>query len=230
MLEIYSEKKEGLGKDEFVENNLSNLKSELFDLVDYKIETCNTAWYRNIYIGYLIDIDSLSANGNVWGIDKIPQGFMSELFFLNACNQVGIDCQPSTGEDDIIGVDFRLQDEKETRFFDICINSKEKNLTESILEGHFPILFVPWRNMDYGMSYAEAYVRYGCFNGKRFLERTVKKNEEILFKLKGDIDKKKYPEIYGEEGNGFNFPKCDIQYYNNFVGTLSLLERNLSKN
>ena len=214
----------------FTERNASHLKNELFDLVQYKIETSSKPWYRSIYIGHLIDIDNLSGNGNIKGIDRVPQGFMSELFFLNACNQIGIECEPSSGDDDVIGIDFRVKDEQETRYFDICINSKKYILDENLIEGRFPVLFVPWRNRDWGMSYAEAYVRYGCFDGRKFLQRTIKKNEEILFKLEEDRKRRMYPKVYGNDKEGLYFPEVDTQYYNHFKGTLLLLERNLSKN
>lgn len=231
MLEICTPKECELGNHEaFTERNVSHLKQELYDLVEYKIDTATKEWYRSIYIGYLIDIDTLSGNGNIKGIDKIPQGFISELFFLNACQQIGIECEPSRGDDDIIGIDFRIKDNKETRFFDICINSNKNFLDENLIEGRFPVLFVPWRNRDWGMSYAEAYVRYGCFNGRRFLERTVQKNEEILFKLEEDRKRKMYPTVYGKKNVGLYFPQADTQYYNDFKGTLSLLKRSLFKN
>jgi len=226
LLELYTKEKNS-SEHEFVDRNVANLKNDLIEYVEKKIDSTSKEWYRNVYIGYLIDIDYLSCNGSVSGIDNISQGLLSEVFFLNACNQIGMNCVPSSGDEDIIGIDFRLMDSKEARFFDISIRNKEKFMRKDIQEGNFPVLYIPWRNKEWGMSYAEAYIRFGKFNGRRFLERALLFNKKLECELSMDMKKKKCEGVLDLDISKLKYPGVDIQYIKNFQGAVELLENGL---
>lgn len=213
-----------LNPDLFLEGNLKNVSTELINFVERKIDTVDKKWFKNYYVGYLLDIDSvLNYQEDIY---CIPQGLVSELFFYNACKEVGIDCEPSTGNDDVIGIDFRIQDEKEARVFGITTNTSETNMRRRISEGNFPVLFVDWIDRKYRMSYFEKFLKYGVFNGDVFLGEVINMNEEILSKLENDIE---VQDRNRGRNKDLNFPKGGIQYYNNYKNTLNLLKRNLIK-
>lgn len=215
-----------------MDNNLENLKQDLYDLVEYRLSTTSKSkdWYRNAYVSNLMDIDSLCIDRGFKSLNRMSQGLLSEVFFLNACKQNGIECVPSTGDEDIMGIDFKIEDDKDTRFLDVTVNISEKGLTSNLKDWNFPVLFIPWRNSWSGMSSAEAYLRYGIFNGKKFLNRIYRYNSGVRDILKQDIRNRDINCVFRKNKREVKYPDAGVGYINNLEGVISLLGRSLSEN
>jgi len=148
------------------------------------------------------------------------------VFFLNACKQNGIDCNPSCGDEDVMGADFYLTYGKETRFFDVTTNTFAKSVSKKVREGTFPSLFIPWAYRNNGKpSYAEDYLREGKFNGTQFLHNILDVNYVMLDSLRRkvwrnqDVDRK----LFGDEV--LDLSRCGIQYLNHLDGILYLIRK-----
>lgn len=219
-------------KEERMENNLESLKLELIDLVEYRLATTSASknWYRMGCMTNESEIACLCVDRGFESLNRMSQGILSELFFLKACKQNGIGCVVSTGDEDIFGVDFKIEDDIEARFLDVTVNISEKSFTSNLKDWNFPALFIPWRNGLSGMSTAEAYIKYGVFNGKNFLTRIYKYNLGIRDLLKEDIKNRDINSATRKNKRKIKYPDAGVVYLNNLEGVISLLGRSLSKN
>ncbi len=214
-----------------LDSNWIDLKGELLQLAQYRVDTVQQKWYRDVYIEYMMDIDSFYPT-RYSEINRLPQGILAEVFFLNACRQNMFNCVPSYGEEDIMGADFKLTYGDETRFFDVSINTSGRSMKKKVKEGTFPTLFLPWKkdfsdNGDGPITYAERYLKYGRFDGKTFLHSILDSNYIVLDSLKRkvwreeDVQKK----IFNNES--LDLSESGIQYIRTLEGVLLLMRRYL---
>lgn len=214
-----------------IDSNWIGLKDELLAFTQYRIDSAQHQWYRDAYMGYMIDIYDFSPK-RASEINSLPQGILGEVFFLNACKQNGIQCDPTFGEEDVLGADFKITNGKETRFFDVSVNTSERGFKKKVKEGTFPTLFIPWKAEDLqsgnrNMSYAERYMKYGTFDGKRFLHSILTSNYLVL-----DCIKRKVWRSQDTDRKLFNNDSVDvsaggIQYIRSLEGVLILMRKSL---
>jgi len=212
-----------------IQSNWQDIKEDIVEVVEYRIESTQQSWYRKVYTDCLRLVDRFDPH-EPQDINHFPQGILAEVFFMNACRQVGLNCIPSYGEEDIIGADFKIIN-GETRFLDVTMNTSSSNLVYKIKEGTFPTLFLPWRAakspQGTNMSFAYVYLDRGSFNGRAFLYSTISSNMEILHCLKTNVWRGE-DEIRKILGNTYtNFSGSGIQYIRSLEGVLKLMRKNL---
>lgn len=163
-------------------------------------------------------------------INSLPQGLIAEVFFLNACRQSAIDCEPSFGDEDVLGADFKITHGNETRFFDVSINTSGRSVKKKVKEGTFPTLFLPWKESLDGsssscMTYAEKYLKYGTFDGRNFLCQIISSNYFVLDSLRRRVWRNEDPlkKVFNHES--VDLSESGIQYVRNLDGVLMLLRR-----
>jgi hypothetical protein len=144
------------------------------------------------------------------------------VFFLNACEYLGIECKPTEGDDDVYGADFLITiEDGETRVLDVSLNLSPEGLKKKNKAGTFPTVFIPWRttypNTTYKPSYAEKYLATGNFDVREFMYRTLKYNYKNLHILRNSVWKD------ARWGEGY---MCldGIPYIRNLEGILNMLK------
>ena len=153
-------------------------------------------------------------------INVLTSGIVSEVFFMEACNRMGLNCIPTRGYQDSLGADFMIENGKETRFLDVSLDTSKKGLEKKNKVGTFPTIFIPWRTNRVGkrkeVSYSEKYLCTGVFNRRKFFSDILNYNYRNLHILERDVRKGSYSEegYMGAEG---------FQYVNDLKGTISML-------
>ncbi len=199
------------------------VSSSVCSLIDYRFQYgSKEKWYRDNYTAVKQEFLELPSLERASEINQFPGGILAEVFFMQACNQVGIYCEPTSGDEDVFGVDFKIEDDCETRFLDVSINVSSKGLSKKNRDGTFPTLFVPWsvksNTNGYSPSYAEYYLSTGLFNGKEFFNSILDYNYENLHKLRKSVWK---DAKWGEGYMSLN----GIQYLKNLEGILEMIKR-----
>lgn len=217
---------------EEIERNWVDLKTELLYLTEYRLDSTSNKWYKKFCIHYINDISDFSPK-TYKDINRLPQGLLSEVFFLNACQQQAIDCVPSFGEEDVRGVDFKINSWEEEYYFDVSINTSKQNLEKKIKEGSYPTLFIPWKRTyiddeDPYMTYAERYMKYGIFEGNSFLRNVVSCNYELLDCLRSKLLSKKYHDRKIFNNEGVDLSVSGIKYTLNLKDVLELIKKGLN--
>lgn len=199
------------------------LRHKVCELVDYRIRNGNPPrWYRDACIDSREKFERVSILENVNDIDRFPNGILGEVFFMEACNNVGIECTPTYGDVDTWGADFMITNGKETRFIDVSINTSYRGLRKKNREGTFPTLFIPWHSADNGFqSYACHYLRTGEFDSNNFISDTVSYNYHNLHTLRKDVWSDgqvvdSYMDLYG------------IRYLESLEGSINMLRSSIS--
>ena len=156
-------------------------------------------------------------------LDNAPNGILGEVFFLDACNQLGIYCCPTTGDEDAMGADFKIRskDGIDTRFLDVTINITERGLKKKNKAGTFPTVFIPWymnhSNRRNSPSYARHYLATGEFDSSWFMRSILAFNYDNLRRLEENVWK---DSPWGEGYMAFD----GITYVSNLAGVLEILK------
>ena len=221
-IEYLTEYKEANSLDE----HWSYLKDELISLIDYRLKTSNNRWYQEQYMYDRLYIDEFNPSYPS-DINRLPKGIVAEGVFWEACKLTNRKCFPCLGQEDAFGTDFRITYDKETRFFDVTVNTSERGFRKKIREERFPTLFLPWKenesNNGYKRSYAERYLKTGSINTEEYFSNLIYSNYKILDKLKRSFWRKEKSEdsVFGRKT--FDFDRVGIQYIRNLEGVLRLL-------
>ena len=217
---------------EDVRTNWLDIKEDLVNLLSHRVSTSDYPWYNENYLDCLSMIQRFSPETSD-SINFLPQGILGEVFFLNACRQNGIRCEPCFGGDDVDGMDFKLTDSIGDKYVDVTINLSNRGVHRKINRNTFPTIFLPWtyRNANSvhpRITYAHQYMRSGSFDGREFLERTVDINYEILCCIKRELfgdEKVKSKKICGK--NYSDFSGSDIPYVYEMEEVLYMIRANM---
>lgn len=182
-------------EQESLVRNWSDIKHEVKQLLEYRIYSSNMEKYKERceeIIFYMDEFYPITSSE----IDYLPQGILAEVFFLNACKQNDIRCKPCTGDEDLKGVDFKIVNKKERKFFDVSINCNPEIVRQKISGDRSPTLFLPWNDIDNSngvryISFARKYIESGTFNGKEFLQRVIQSGNYRSKCLKKAIQEEK---------------------------------------
>lgn len=199
------------------------VSSSVCSLIDYRFQYgSKEKWYTDNYTAIKQEFLERPYLEKVSEINQYPGGILAEVFFMQACNQIGIYCEPTSGDEDVFGVDFKIEDDFETRFLDVSINVSSKGLSKKNRDGTFPTLFIPWavkKNVNgYSPSYAEYYLSTGLFNGKEFFNSILDYNYSNLHDLKKSVWND------GKLGEGY-MSLNGIQYLKHLEGILGMIRR-----
>ena len=159
-------------------------------------------------------------------LDKVPNGILGEVFFLDACEQLGIYCCPTTGDEDALGADFKIRsrDGIDTRFLDVSIKISERGLEQKNRAGTFPTVFIPWYT-DYSSrrkypSYAQHYLSTGEFDSYQFMNGILTFNKRNLRCLEKNV--------WEDSPLGKGYMAFDgITYVSNLAGVLKILDEGI---
>ena len=214
-----------------IEVNWLSIKPDILSLAEYRISTSKEKWYQEAYMFYAYEVDNFNPK-HPGDINSLPKGLLSEVFFLKACQNVGITCSPCLGEEDVWGADFKISKDDETRFLDVTVNTSERGFRRKVREGRFPTIFLPWKeektNKGYRRSYVERYLEHGTFNTKEYFRNVLHSNYEILDGLERSFWKNQNNsrEVLG--GKRVDYTKAGRMYIKNLEGVLNLLKRGLN--
>jgi hypothetical protein len=214
-----------------LEVNWLGIKSDILNLAEYRISTSKEKWYQEAYMFYKYEVDTFNPK-HPGDINSLPKGLLSEVFFSNACQKVGIMCSPCLGEEDIWGADFKICKDDETRFLDVTVNTSQRGFKRKVREGRFPTIFLPWKeentNNGYIMSYPERYLKYGTFNTKEYFSNVLYSNYQILDGIERTFWKNQNSsrEVLG--GKRVDYTKAGSMYIKNLEGVLNLLKESLN--
>lgn len=215
-----------------IDRNWEDLQTEILYLTQYRLESTKDRWYRDIYTEYISKVRCFSPNIYT-DINKLPQGILGEVFFLNACQQKGVDCSPCFGDEDEIGADFKIRHNGEISFFDVSINTSRESMKKKTREGSFPTLFIPWKreyidDMNPYMTYAERYMRYGIFDSDSFFKDVISSNYDVFHFLKRKILRKENKNTKIFDNENVNLSGSGIKYLLNLKDLLILLKKELN--
>ncbi len=214
-----------------LEKNWEDLKSTLLDLAEFRVHTSKAQWYQEAYMYYKVEIDAFNPRCPS-EVNCLPKGIIAEAFFLDACRRNGLECFPSLGEEDVLGADFRITNDKETRFFDVTVNTSHRGFFKKVREGRFPTLFLPWEenqtNNGYRRSYAERFLRDGDYDSKEYIENTLRSNYFILDKLRRAYwrNQRIDEEILGK--TNLDLSRAGLMYIKDLDGVLKLIRKSLN--
>ncbi|MDX9738972.1 MAG: hypothetical protein RBT33_01225 [Candidatus Dojkabacteria bacterium] len=213
----YSERKNTL------QSRWEEIRTEVCSLIDYRLEygSCEK-WYEESYLAVKQEFLELPTIDYPSEINYLTSGIVGEVFFMDACNRVGINCIPTSGQEDMWGVDFKIDNGIETRFLDVSINISSKGLQKKNKAGTFPTLFVPWRTNSLGkkegVSYSEKYLCTGVFDREKFISDIIDYNNRNLHELQKSVWKD------AKWGEGYMSLE-GIQYIKNLKGIIEMLKR-----
>ena len=218
-------------KDDVLTNWL-DIKDDLVELLEFRLDTSDCSWYNESYLDCLSMVENFTPQDSS-SINFLPQGILAEVFFQNACRQSGILCEPSFGGDDIAGMDFKLTDAIGDKFVDVTINLSNNGVRKKINRDTYPTLFLPWTYRKHNgkhptITYAHQYMRSGGFDGKEFLERAVGINEGILDCLKREVfrnERIKDEKICGKSYS--NLSGSDVSYVYEMEEVLYMIRGNI---
>ncbi len=214
-----------------IDRNWGNVQTEILNLAQYRLESTRDKWYRDICTEYISKVTCFSPKIYT-DINKLPQGILGEVFFLNACKQKGVDCTPCFGDEDQIGVDFKIRHNGEISFFDVSINTSKESMKRKTKEGSFPTLFIPWKreyidDENPYMTYAERYLRYGIFDSESFFRDVISSNYDVFHFLKRKILRKEKKNWMTFNNENVNLSDSGIKYLLNLKDLLILLKKEL---
>jgi hypothetical protein len=215
-------------------NRLMNLVTTMFD---HRIDTSNNGDYikllENRKKGYL----RMNKINKPSQINKFPRGALAEAFFYQACISESIYCSISSGEEDLMGIDFHIKSKRERipRPFDVSTNINQEVLINKVNEDLYPTVFLlsdigiksllnKKRNSRYRETYAEKYLDTGEFDAYSYLENTLTTNYELCGVLEKYVKNGHIPitRIYNGEIFGiYNFDKRALDEYSDVLNTLN---------
>lgn len=208
-------------KIETQQDRWDSVRSEVCGLMEYRINHGSPPkWYKDVCIDTMYIFGNASYLNDVCDVNRFPNGFIGEVFFMEACSKLGIECVPTYGDEDTWGADFRISDGKDTRFLDVTINTSDNGLRKKNKAGTFPTLFIPWY-MNSNQSYVHHYIETGEFDTEEFIGNILSYNYKNLHNLRRDVwsDSPKgqgYMSLYG------------IKYLEGVEGSLNILKRGVS--
>jgi len=210
-----------------MEEHWNYVKDGLLSLIDFRLDSSGNRWYQEQYMYEKLYIDEFYPSDSS-DINRLPKGIVSEWFFLEACKLTNKECSPCLGIEDIMGADFMITYEKETRFFDVTINFSEKMFEKKVKEGNFPCVFLPWdenKNKN-GLrrSYAERYLKTGDINIEEYFTNIFSLNYKILERLERSFWEGEKSEERAFKKMDFDYSRVGIQYIKNLEGVLRLLK------
>ncbi len=200
------------------------VRYEVCDLMEYRIENGSSPqWYRdacidNIYIfGNAVELNDVS------DLNRLPNGFIAEVFFMEACRDLGIECTPTCGEEDTWGVDFKISNGFDTRFLDVTIDTSNSGFRRKNRAGTFPTLFIPWSiSHSFSRSYAYRYIETGEFYSDEFISKIVSFNYKNLHNLRKDV--------WSDCPNSGSYMSLEgVHYLENLEGILEILKSALPR-
>lgn len=199
-------------------------------MMDYRISSCNSNWYVDLYSNFFERVKDFNPY-HPQEVDLLPQGVLAEFFFMDACKQNGIECNPCIGDDDVMGIDFGISKYNETRFVDVSLNVSRSSISRKTKEWRVATLFLPWRVQREGehyKSYAHQYLDSGYFDGYTFLNMIISANYVLLDGLKRNVwrGENVVREILRRQYSDFS--GSGIQYVRSLDGVLLLLRRSLN--
>lgn len=209
-----------------LQENWRELKSEILALTDFRMETTKDMWYYNEYKSLRCEIESFVPK-YPFDINLLPRGILAEVLFLDACRRREVNCCPTLGQEDVLGADFKVSKGRETRFFDVSVNTSIEGITGKIRGGTFPTIFLPWNEPGKGFrrSYAESLLRKGTYNCNEYFKNIFTSNYSILEKLKRVYQKKQRIEIFGCEN--LDLSDAGILYIKDLEGVLDLIRNSM---
>lgn len=214
-----------------IEENWLSIKPDILGLAEYRISTSKEKWYQEAYMFYIYEVDTFHPK-HPGDINSLPKGLLSEVFFLKGCQEVGIECSPCLGEEDIWGADFKISKGDETRFLDVTVNTSERGFRRKVREGRFPTIFLPWKEEiarnNYKRSYAERYLGSGTFNTREYFSNVLHSNYEILDGLERTFwrNQNNSREVLG--GRRVDYTRAGRMYIKYLEGVLNLLKKSLN--
>lgn len=200
------------------------VRYQVCDLMQYRIDNGSSPkWYidacvEDIYLfGEAVELDDLS------DLKDFPNGSIAEVFFMEACRDLGIECTPACGEEDILGVDFMISNGFDTRFLDVTINISNRGFKRKNKAGTFPTLFIPWTISDsLPISYAYRYIETGEFYSDEFISEILTFNYKNLHNLRKDV--------WTDSPKGDGYMSLEgVQYLENLEGSLKILKSALPR-
>lgn len=200
------------------------LRSKVLGLIDFRLENGNPSqWYIDHYLYNKDLFEKASHIEEVYWVNRVPNGILAEVFFLDACEYFGFHCVPTGGDEDSWGADFKLEsrDGSQTRFVDVTINTSERGLRQKNVVGTFPTLFIPWHtdyyNQRHSPTYAEEYLRTGTFDADMFVDGILTFNYRNLHDLRRSVWRD------SPWGEGY-MAQDGITYLRNLEGVLDILK------
>jgi hypothetical protein len=179
-------------KENSVQRRWNEIRNQVCSLIDYRLEYASgEKWYRDYYIADKQEFLDMPFLDNLSDINCLPNGIIAEVFFMESCRRMDLNCTPTTGEEDIWGVDFKIDNGIEARFLDVSINISDKGLQKKNKAGTYPTIFIPWRPYSIGkgreISYAEQYLSTGVFSQKKFISGIISYNRNNLHALERSV-------------------------------------------
>ncbi len=201
-----------------VQSRWNKIRNEVCSLIDYRLEygSCGK-WYEENYLSVKQEFLEMPFINYPEEINYLTSGIVGEVFFMEACKNIGLSCVPTRGDEDIWGVDFKIDNGIETRFLDVSINTSSKGLQKKNRAGTFPTVFIPWRTNSVGkkngVSYSEKYISTGVFDQRKFMSELIDYNNSNLHLLRKSVWKDEgYMALEG------------IQYIKNLEGIIDMLK------
>ena len=200
------------------------LRSKVLGLIDFRLSNGDP---RQWYIDHYLYDQELFENAKYidapYWVNRVPNGILGEIFFLDACEQLGIHCYPTAGDEDAWGTDFKIisRNDGSTRFLDVTINMSERGLKQKNKAGTFPTVFVPW-HIDYSNrrnspSYAHHYLSTGEFDSYQFMDDILTFNYNNLHDLRRNV--------WRDSPWGEGYMALDgVTYISNLAGVLDILK------
>jgi len=206
---------------EILQTRWEQIRDEVSQLIEFRLSRGSSfKWYEEGFLSTRRVFESTESLQEPCDINKFPSGILGEVFFLNACQNLGIYCEPTEGDDDVHGADFKICLNGDTRFLDVSLNRSEKGLLKKNKVGTFPTVFIPWRTMypgtNYQPSYAEKYLSTGEFDVSEFMHEILKYNYKNLHILRNSV--------WRDAPWGEGYMCLDgISYIKNLEGILNIL-------
>lgn len=206
-------------RTETPEERWDNVRFKVCDLMDYRINHGSPpGWYEKVCIDNKDTFANAFPLNDIYNVNRLPNGFIGEVFFMDACDKLGIKCVPTYGDVDTWGADFMIGEGKNTRFLDVTINTSADGLKRKNRAGTFPTLFIPWYlASNQSETYVYHYLATGEFNSKDFMNNIISYNYRNLHTLKRDV--------WSDHSNGDGYMDLHgIQYLEGLEGTLKILK------
>ncbi|MGI6423050.1 MAG: hypothetical protein ACOX0X_00295 [Candidatus Dojkabacteria bacterium] len=177
--------RESVNRKEALQQRWERLSSDVSDFIDLRLrDGASEPWYDFYLIDMICGLEKVPYLNHASEVNEFPAGIFAEVFFMKACNEVGLNCVPTIGREDMKGVDFEIGDGSETRFVDVTVNTSEEALKEKSKVWKVPTIFIPWgvknSGNGYTPSYAEHYLATGKFEGSEFLNSILDFNYSNL--------------------------------------------------
>lgn len=215
--------------------NWQSLREEAVNLLEFRISTSTKEWYKEGWLTQRNIFEATEELDDSSDVNCFSKGVLAEIFFLNACENQGIQCYMTEGDEDAWGADFKILHNGEVRFVDVSVDASPKGIERKSSTTSFPTLFLPWfvntnslfQPQKRNISYAEKYVREGKFDSSEYIRQVLGINYEMLDHLKKYVWRGIKPgsRIFSEKE--FSLKKAGIVYVNNLEGSLLLIRKSM---